>query len=135
MIRRHSGGVPSRRSTTDGTPVTAAIQGETVNSKSLSPRFISAIEQMRPYTSMKILVAKTAGRDRSNVKTRPVRCVTTGIVYASTRDAADILATQGIMLTPESIALTCQGRQRSAGGLSWVYAEISAETAAAAEAI
>ena len=71
---------------------------------------------------MKILVAKTAGRERRNVKTRPVRCVTTGTVYASSRDAADILAMQGIMLTPESIAPACQGRQKSAGGLVWEYA-------------
>jgi hypothetical protein len=84
---------------------------------------------------MKILVAKTAGRERRNVKTRPVRCVTTGTVYASSRDAADILAMQGIMLTPESIALACQGRQKSAGGLVWEYAGHSRIANAAAEAI
>jgi hypothetical protein len=74
---------------------------------------------------MEILVAKSAGRERRNVKTRPVRCLTTGAVYASTRDAADILAMQGTMLTPESIAHACQGRQKSAGGLAWEYAEVT----------
>lgn len=74
---------------------------------------------------MEILVAKSAGREHRNVKTKPVRCVTTGAVYASTRDAADILAMQGTMLTPESIAHACHGRQKSAGGLAWEYAEVT----------
>jgi hypothetical protein len=76
---------------------------------------------------MKILVAKTAGRERRNIKTKLGRCVTTGTMYASSQDAADILAMQGIMLTPESIALTCQGRQKSAGGLAWEYVEATTE--------
>lgn len=71
---------------------------------------------------MKILVAKIAGRGRRHVKTKPVRCITTGTVYASSRDAADLPAMQRIMLTPESIALACQERQKSAGGLAWEYA-------------
>ena len=100
----------------------APMQGEMVRSKTSPPLDPFNRANRFQHGTMKILVAKTAGRERRNVKTRPVRCVTTGTVYASRRDAADILATQGIMLTPESIALACQGRQKSAGGLPWEYA-------------
>jgi hypothetical protein len=78
---------------------------------------------------------KNAGRECRKVKTRPVRGVTSRTVYASSRNAADILALQGIMLTPESIAFACQGWQKSAGGLLWEYAGKSHVANAAAEAI
>jgi len=70
---------------------------------------------------MKILVAKTAGvsvvtqkqgRSAASQREPCMRAVGT---------AADILAMPGVMLTPESIALTCHGRQKSAGGLVWEY--------------
>jgi hypothetical protein len=113
----------------------ALMQGEMVRSKTSPPLDLFNRANRFKHGTMEVLVAKTAGRDRCNVKTRPVRCITTGAVYASSRDAADILAMQGIMLTPESIALACQGRQKSAGGLVWEYAGHSRIASSAAKAI
>lgn len=50
-----------------------------------------------------------------------MRCVETGVVYASARDAAEILAAQGMMFTPEGISHTCQKRQKTTRGLHWEY--------------
>jgi hypothetical protein len=70
---------------------------------------------------MQIVVAKSLSRCFRVEKKRPVRCIDTGIVYASSRDAAEILANEGLLLTPEAIATVCRGKQRSAGGFRWEY--------------
>jgi hypothetical protein len=71
---------------------------------------------------MNVLTAKTAGRRNMQAKKKPVRCVDNGIVYASSRDAAEILAMQGHLVIPEAIATVCRGEQKSTGGLRWEYA-------------
>ncbi len=48
---------------------------------------------------MTMLVAKTTKRKADQVQKRPVRCVDTGVVYASSGDASDILSFDGILLT------------------------------------
>lgn len=73
---------------------------------------------------MDALVAKSLVRKNKSYKKKPVRCVDTGVIYASSRDAAEILASEGVMCTPEGISHTCQGRQRSTRGLRWEYVGI-----------
>lgn len=70
---------------------------------------------------MDILGSNSAYRQRDHIKKRLVRCVDTGKVYASSRDAAEILATQGVLVTPEAISTVCREKQRSSGGLRWEY--------------
>jgi hypothetical protein len=70
---------------------------------------------------MNALSAKTVGRRNMQAKKKPVRCVDNGIVYASSRDAAEILATQGHLVIPEAIAAVCRGKQKSTGGFRWEY--------------
>ena len=71
-----------------------------------------------------ILVAKSTKRKADRIPKRPVRCVSTGLVYASSRDASDILSFEGIAVEPRSILYVCQGKQKVAGGLRWEYADI-----------
>ena len=70
---------------------------------------------------MKMLTAKTIKRKSKEQKKRPVRCLNTGIVYASSADAADLLSAEGLMVCPRGILNTCQGKQKSAGGFRWQY--------------
>ena len=70
-----------------------------------------------------ILVAKSTKRKSDRIPKRAVRCVNTGLVYASSRDASDILSFEGIAVEPRSILYVCQGKQRMAGGLKWEYAD------------
>jgi hypothetical protein len=70
---------------------------------------------------MDALIAKSTGRQNKREKKRPVRCLDTGIVYASSRDAAEIFATQGHLVIPEAIAAVCRGEQKSTGGFRWEY--------------
>jgi hypothetical protein len=60
-------------------------------------------------------------------KRKSVRCVETGIVYTSGRDAADILIESKISVSPESINKVCRGHQKTAGGYHWEYADNVAE--------
>jgi hypothetical protein len=46
------------------------------------------------------------------------------LVYASSRDASDILSFEGIVVEPRNILYVCQGKQKVAGGLRWEYADI-----------
>lgn len=71
---------------------------------------------------MNALAAKSVGRQNMREKKRAVRCVDNGVVYASSRDAAEILATQGRSVIPEAIAAVCRGKQKSTGGFRWEYA-------------
>ena len=71
-----------------------------------------------------ILVAKSTKRKADRIPKRAVRCVNTGLVYASSRDASDILSFEGISVEPRSILYVCQGKQKVAGGLRWEYADI-----------
>ena len=72
-----------------------------------------------------ILVAKSTKRKSDRISKREVRCVNTGLVYASSRDASDILSFEGIAVEPRSILYACQGKQKLAGGLGWEYADIN----------
>mgnify|MGYP006269409279 FL=1 len=73
---------------------------------------------------MTVLVAKSTKRKADGVKKRPVRCVDTGLVYASSREASDILSFEGILVEPRDIMYACQGKAKSAGGYQWEYADI-----------
>ena len=73
-------------------------------------------------TEMKTLVAKTIKRKSKEQKKRPVVCMNTGIVYASSTDAADILSFDGYEVCPRGILNACQGKQKSSGGFRWRYA-------------
>jgi hypothetical protein len=69
----------------------------------------------------KMLEAKTIRR-KSKIKVkRPVKCVETGKVYASSTDAADILSSEGWVICPRAILSNCQGKQKTAGGFRWEY--------------
>ena len=70
-----------------------------------------------------ILVAKSTKRKTDRIKKRPVRCVDTGLVYASSREASDILSFEGILVEPRNIMYACQGKTKSAGGYQWEYAD------------
>ena len=72
---------------------------------------------------MTMLVAKTTRRKTDGIKRRPVRCIDTGLVYASSREASDILSFEGILVEPRNIMSACQGRTKSAGGYQWEYAD------------
>jgi hypothetical protein len=71
---------------------------------------------------MTVLKAKSLVRESGEGKKKAVRCIDTGIVYASSRDAADILAMEGASITPEGITHTCLGRQKTTRGFHWEYA-------------
>ena len=72
---------------------------------------------------MTVLVAKSTKRKADGVRKRPVRCRDTGIVYASSREASDILSFEGILVEPRNIMYACQGKTKSAGGFQWEYAD------------
>lgn len=73
---------------------------------------------------MKIHFSKSLKRRPKYSQMKPVRCVETGLIYASSSDASDILSAEGKLIEPRNILSACQGKQRSAGGLQWEYAEI-----------
>ncbi len=72
---------------------------------------------------MILLVAKSTKRKTDHIKKRPVRCVDTGLVYASSREASDILSFEGILVEPRNIMYVCQGKIKTAGGFKWEYAD------------
>ena len=74
---------------------------------------------------MTLLVAKSTKRKADRIQKRPVRCIDTGLVYASSSDASDILSCEGIMIEPRNIMYACQGKTKTAGGLQWEYADIA----------
>jgi hypothetical protein len=76
-----------------------------------------------PVASVNFLVAKTLKKKCNAKMKRPVRCIDTGLVYASSSDASDILSEEGRLVNPRSILHICEGRGRSAGGLRWEYAD------------
>ena len=51
-------------------------------------------------------------------KAKPVRCIETGRVYRSSEDAA-----RDTRINAGTIRNTCQGRQKTAGGYHWEYAQ------------
>ncbi len=73
-------------------------------------------------TSVDVLVAKSL-KKKSKLKKRAVRCINTGVVYASCNDASDILSEQGLSVNPRTILYNCSGKGKSAGGLRWEYAD------------
>lgn len=73
---------------------------------------------------MKIHFSKSLKRRPKSSQRKPVRCLETGLIYASSSDASDILSAQGKLIEPRNIISVCQGKQRSAGGLKWEYVEI-----------
>lgn len=62
-------------------------------------------------------------RTNHTKKMRAVRCIDTGVVYASGRDAAEILIEEEIVVNPEDIRKVCKGIRKSAGGYRWEYIE------------
>lgn len=70
------------------------------------------------------LVAKTLKKGCNAQKKRAVRCIDTGVVYASSNDASDILSEEGLIINPRTILHNCSGRGKSAGGFRWEYADI-----------
>jgi hypothetical protein len=72
---------------------------------------------------IQILVAKTTRKRSDPSRRKPVRCIDTGVIYASSGDASDILSFEGRLVSPRSILYVCQGKQRMAGGLKWEYAD------------
>lgn len=70
------------------------------------------------------LVAKTLKKRCNARKKRAVRCIDTGLVYASSADASDILSEKGLIVNSRTILYNCSGRGKSAGGLRWEYADI-----------
>lgn len=54
---------------------------------------------------------------------KAVRCIDTGVVYASSSDAADILSLEGILVNPRNIHFVCQGIQKKTRGLRWEYVD------------
>ena len=70
-----------------------------------------------------ILVAKSTKRNSDRIPKRPVRCMDTGLIYASSREASDILSFEGILVEPRNIMYACQGKTKSAGGFQWEYAD------------
>lgn len=77
---------------------------------------------------MTMLVAKSTRRRTDGIRKRPVRCLDTGLVYASSREASDILSFDGIIIEPRNIMYACQGKTKSAGGYQWEYADSGAGT-------
>ena len=70
---------------------------------------------------MSILVANTLKRNSNAKMKRSIRCVETGVIYASCSDASDILSFTGILIDPRNIFLVCSGKQKTAGGFHWEY--------------
>ena len=70
---------------------------------------------------MKILAAKTIKRKSKEQNKKPVRCIETGIIYASSTDAADLLSAEGWVICPRGVLHACQGRQKTSGGFRWEY--------------
>ena len=81
--------------------------------------------QLIEQEKMTMLVANSTRRKSNPAQRRPVRCVETGVVYASSGDASDILSFEGNLINPRSILYVCQGKQKVAGGLKWEYADIN----------
>jgi hypothetical protein len=52
---------------------------------------------------MDALKAKSVVRSSNQDKKKPVRCGETGVVYASSRDAAEILASEEVTIAHERI--------------------------------
>ena len=75
-------------------------------------------------TDKNILFSRNIRRNTNGLQKRPVRCIDTGLVYGSSGDASDIISFEGILITPRNILLVCQGKQKSAGGFKWEYADI-----------
>lgn len=69
------------------------------------------------------LIKPTLRRCNQNQKKKPVRCIETGVVFSSGRDAADILSANNIIVSQEDIRKVCRGERKSAGGYHWEYAE------------
>ncbi len=61
-------------------------------------------------------------RNSNSTQKKRVRCIDTGVIYASSSEAADLLSGEGILVCPQRIHTTCRGKQKSAGGLRWEYA-------------
>jgi hypothetical protein len=72
---------------------------------------------------MEVLAAKSLKKRCNASQKKAVRCVDTGVVYASCSDAADILSLDGILINPRNILHVCQGIQKKTAGLRWEYAE------------
>jgi hypothetical protein len=72
---------------------------------------------------MEVLAAKSLKKRCNSSSKRAVRCVDTGVIYASCSDAADILSLDGILINPRNILHVCQGIQKKTAGLRWVYVE------------
>lgn len=72
---------------------------------------------------MRVLEAKNLKRKCNATSKKAVRCVNTGVVYASCSDAADILSLEGVLIDPRNILFVCQGIRKKTGGLKWEYAD------------
>lgn len=72
---------------------------------------------------MEVLAAKSLKKRCNASQKRAVRCIDTGVVYASCSDAADILSLEGLLINPRNILLVCQGVQKKTCGLRWEYAD------------
>jgi hypothetical protein len=82
------------------------------------------IREVAMVFGMKIHFSKSLKRRTQSSQRKPVRCLETGLIYASSSDASDILSAEGKLIEPRNIISVCQGKQRSAGGLQWEYVEI-----------
>jgi hypothetical protein len=69
-----------------------------------------------------MLEAKTIRKKPKIQVKKPVKCVETGKIYASSTDAADLLSTEGLIICPRAILNNCRGKQKTAGGFRWEYA-------------
>ena len=67
------------------------------------------------------LTAKSTKRKSKEQKKRPVRCIDTGVIYASSTDAADLLSEEGWTVCPRGVLHVCHGRQKTCGGFRWEY--------------
>lgn len=82
------------------------------------------IPEVAVMFAMKIYLSKSLKRRPKSSQRKAVRCLETGLVYASSSDASDILSAEGKLIEPRNIISVCQGKQISAGGLKWEYVEI-----------
>lgn len=73
---------------------------------------------------MEIHFSKRLNKRPKSSQRKPVRCIETGMIYASSGDASDILSAEGRLIEPRNIISACQGKQKSAGGYRWEYVEI-----------
>ena len=71
------------------------------------------------------IVKPTLRRTNQRHKMKAVLCIDTGIVYSSSRDAADILIAKNIILSPEDIRKVCRGERKTAAGLRWAFVKFS----------